>query len=511
MKDLYEKKCKKIYWLRPSYSRRRNNYAIIASCILLVPVAVYAFLFMFLIDTRFDLSVFSGQSILQLFEAKEAYDDHLPLDCLIWNQTSTCPKYYPTSHKNLDGISVKTCPDYFRWIHEDLRHWRDTGITREMVEVAGKSAHFRLAIVEGKAYIEKFRKSFQTRDLFTMWGFQQLLRRYPGRVPDLELMFDCGDRPVLNIKPFRGPNPGPPPLFSYCSDPWSLDIVMPDWSFWGWAETNQKPWDIALKDIKEGNKRVKWKDREPYAYWKGNPSVSPIRMDLLKCNVNHTSHLDWDTRLFVQDWKKESTHGFKQSNVQDQCTHRYKIYVEGWGWSVSEKYILACDSPTLYITLHYYSFFARGLEPLKHFWPIRETDKCKSLKFAVEWGNNHTSKAQEMGKESSRFTQDDMNMEHVYDYMLHLLTEYAKLLRFKPSVPTNAMELCSESMVCLSNGIWKKFMEDSLVQHPAKTNPCTLPPPYDPTTIKDIIDNRTRTIRQVEMWEDEYWKNQPPI
>lgn len=70
---------------------------------------------------------------------------------------------------------------------------------------------------------------------------------------------------------------------------------------------------------------------------------------------------------------------------------RYKIYVEGWAWSVSEKYILACDSPTLYITPHYYTFFARGLTPLKHFWPIRDTDKCKSLKFAVEWGNNHNS------------------------------------------------------------------------------------------------------------------------
>lgn len=65
-------------------------------------------------------------------------------------------------------------------------------------------------------------------------------------------------------------------------------------------ETNQKPWEITLKDIKEGNKRVKWKERVPYAYWKGNPGVSPIRSDLVKCNVNQTSHVDWNTRLFFQ-------------------------------------------------------------------------------------------------------------------------------------------------------------------------------------------------------------------
>lgn len=78
--------------------------------------------------------------------------------------------------------------------------------------------------------------------------------------------------------------------------------------------------------------------------------------------------------------------------------NRYKIYVEGWAWSVSEKYILACDSPTLYINPHYYTFFSRGMTPLEHFWPIRETNKCRSLKFGVEWGNHHTSKV------SSHFT-----------------------------------------------------------------------------------------------------------
>lgn len=177
--------------------------------------------------------MFSGRSILQTKITKEEHD--FPLDCRTWNQTPTCPKNYPTTHKNLDRSSNKTCPDYFRWIHEDLRHWRGTGITRDMVERAKWNAHFRLVILDGKAYVERFRKSIQTRDLFTLWGFQQLLRRYPGRVPDLELIFDCDDRPVFNAKQyFRRPNPGPPPLFKYCSDPWSLDIVSPDWSFWGW-------------------------------------------------------------------------------------------------------------------------------------------------------------------------------------------------------------------------------------------------------------------------------------
>lgn len=135
---------------------------------------------------------------------------------------------------NRDRPSNATCPPHFRWIHEDLQPWRETGITREMVERARRTAHFRVIIVDGRVYVEKYRGSIQTRDLFTLWGLLQLVRWYPRKLPDLELMFDCDDRPVVRSSDFLGPNAGPPPLFRYCSDESSLDIVFPDWSFWGW-------------------------------------------------------------------------------------------------------------------------------------------------------------------------------------------------------------------------------------------------------------------------------------
>lgn len=68
---------------------------------------------------------------------------------------------------------------------------------------------------------------------------------------------------------------------------------------------------------------------------------------------------------------------------------RYKIFVEGRAWSVSNKYILACDSPALFVSTHFHDFFSRGLMPGLHYWPIREDDKCSSIKFAVDWGNKH--------------------------------------------------------------------------------------------------------------------------
>ncbi|OMO78724.1 Adenosine deaminase/editase, partial [Corchorus capsularis] len=339
-----------------------------------------------------DSSLFSGVSsrqnlILASNTTKTREKLEFPLRCPTGNLT--CPKDYPTKH-DPESSSRTTCPSFFRWIHEDLRPWREIGISREMIEGARRTAHFRLVIVKGKAYVEKYRNAIQTRDVFTLWGILQLLRLYPGRLPDMELMFDCDDRPVVRSRDFQGPKASPPPVFRYCANEASLDIVFPDWSFWGWAETNIRPWKNILEDIKVGNKKTEWKDRVPYAYWRGNPHVAPTRKDLMKCNV--TEQNDWKTLLYIQDWNMESREGYKQSNLEDQCTHRYKIYTEGWAWSVSEKYILACDSMTLYIKSGFYDFFVRGMVPLQHYWPIRENSKCTSLKFAVEWGNLHPDK-----------------------------------------------------------------------------------------------------------------------
>ncbi|CAL5364372.1 unnamed protein product [Camellia sinensis] len=436
----------------------------------------------------------------------------IPLNCSSSNLTRTCPtNYYPTRfhlQDDQDRSSPAMCPEYFRWIHEDLRPWRETGITRDMVERAKRTANFRLVIVNGRAYIEKYRRAFQTRDIFTHWGILQLLRRYPGKLPDLDLMFDCVDWPVIKSMDYRGPNAtSPPPLFRYCGDDATLDIVFPDWSFWGWPEISIKPWEGLLEDLKGGNKRKGWMEREAYAYWKGNPVVAATRMDLLKCNVSDKH--DWGARVYAQNWIQESQQGYKQSDLASQCIHRYKIYIEGSAWSVSEKYILACNSVTFVVKPHYYDFFTRGLMPVHHYWPIRDNDKCRSIKFAVDWGNNHKQKAQAIGKAASDFIQEDLKMDYVYDYMFHLLNEYAKLMRYKPTVPKKAIELCSEIMACRAEGLQKKFMMESMVKGPATdTSPCTMPPPYDPHALHSLLRRKANSERQVELWEKKFWENQ---
>ncbi|RWV87086.1 hypothetical protein BHE74_00043119, partial [Ensete ventricosum] len=159
----------------------------------------------------------------------------MPITLTCSNQTSpTCKR----SSNMVSALSLTTsqqsptCPEYFRWIHEDLRPWKSTGITKEMVEGAQKLATFRLVVLDGRVYVEEYFGRSMTRNVFTLWGVLQLVNRYPGRVPDLDLMFNCMDQPSVRSAEYSSLTL--PPVFHYCKDDQTSDILFPDWSFWGW-------------------------------------------------------------------------------------------------------------------------------------------------------------------------------------------------------------------------------------------------------------------------------------
>ncbi|KAB8107044.1 hypothetical protein EE612_041611 [Oryza sativa] len=418
----------------------------------------------------------------------------IPFTCGSGNDTGTCPRYAASAPAPAPASmsppppqtsTVDYCPSYFRHIELDLAAWVASGISREAVERGRRQAHFRLLVVGGRAYVETYRRAFQTRDVFTQWGILQLLRRYPGRVPDLDLMFNCDDMPEVRAAAYPD-RAAAPPLFRYCKDPSTLDVLFPDWSFWGWPEVNIRPWAPLLAEMAEEKARLPWSRREPYAYWKGNPDVSPLRQELLRCN--HSLPPDDTVRLYRQDWGFANRNAFRDSNLARQCRHRYKLYVQGRSWSVSRKYILACDSPVLAVATPYQDFFSRGLAAGKHYWPIdpSRSKLCRDIRFAVRWGNAHPAQAQRMGLAGSAFATDDMAMDYVYDYMLHVLTRYASLLRYKPTVPDRAVELCPESMACPRRGRDRDFMMQSREQYVADYQPCTIPPP--PLTADDATN-----------------------
>ncbi|GAB4861790.1 hypothetical protein Ancab_037047 [Ancistrocladus abbreviatus] len=299
-------------------------------------------------------------------------------------------------------------------------------------------------------------------------GILQQLRLYPGRLPDLYIMFECGDVPVIKKENYTGNEANAPPWFHYYKAGFTLDIISPDWSFWGWPEINIKAWEASKDDLREGNKKVHWMDRLLYAFWKGNLYTSD-RMRLLDCNS--TEH--WgvggacDTGLgcgnltWVQDFK------FSRSVLPQFC-----------------------------------EFFTRSLQPIKHYWPINPNDLCRSIKFAVDLGNKHTErvKTHKIGRAGNNFVQQELMMNYVYDYIFHLLNEYGKLLRYKPTIPEGAVEVCSGTLACQMEGLDRKFKMDTTVKGPSLTNPCSMPPPQDPQMVKDFLVKQEKIRKKVDKW-----------
>jgi len=212
----------------------------------------------------------------------------VPIPFTCGNETTPqplkCPATGTPARRLPAGGPAPSCPDYFRYI--DLRPWRGSGITREAVERARPHAYFRLVVVGGRAYVETYHRAYQTRDVFTQWVILQLIRRYPGRVPDLDIMFACDDPGQVRAADFPSPAEAPP-VFRYSKDASTLDVVFPDWSFWGWPEVGIRPWTQMLEEVARENERVRWPERQPYAFWKGAPARFRIRHELMRCNASN--------------------------------------------------------------------------------------------------------------------------------------------------------------------------------------------------------------------------------
>jgi Glycosyl transferase family 90 len=100
---------------------------------------------------------------------------------------------------------------------------------------------------------------------------------------------------------------------------------------------------------------------------------------------------------------------------------------------------------------------------------------------------------------------EKLKMKNVYDYMFHLFSEYGKLMKYKPTIPPNATELCSELMACPVQENEHKFMMDSIVHRPSEVGPCELQPPFSDVELNTILRRKENLIKQVESWEEKSW------
>jgi len=85
------------------------------------------------------------------------------------------------------------------------------------------------------------------------------------------------------------------------------------------------------------------------------------------------------------------------------------------------------------------------------------------------------TQAEAIGKKAQALM-EELDMDQIYGYMYHLISEYAKLQDFKPTPPSSAQEMCLDTILCLADEKQRQMLESSYAS-PATYVPCTLSQP----------------------------------
>eukprot|EP00897_Mesotaenium_endlicherianum_P002230 jgi/Mesen1/2034/ME000148S01125 len=401
-----------------------------------------------------------------------------------------------------DGNISKSCPAWFSHIKSDLQPWEERGgIRKPAVENARlNGASFRLQIINGSLYVQHFAPCYQTRAMFTIWGpcYQtramftiwgvlQLLDRYGGQVPDVELMLECNDGPRISRDALRkakqqpqepqqqqeeDEEKDPPLMLKYCTTARHLHAVWPDWSFWGWPEVKIQEWETTRSKIMTAAARLPWAQRKPLAFWKGAMWVAPaVRKPVVEC-CDAPRH-KWGVESYNTQWLEELDS--PAARLENQCGHRYKVYVEGRAWSVSLKYIVACGSPTLFLRSVYDDFVTRALANGTHYLLVpspAEAPVCPNLEKVVDWGNEHLQEAQAIGEAGASVMSNEVDMGHVYDYMLHFLQHYGSLQQYSIQREPAAEPVSKESLLKSASETGRSYLLE--VGPQVSGSPCIL-------------------------------------
>ncbi|KAH7522676.1 hypothetical protein FEM48_Zijuj07G0163900 [Ziziphus jujuba var. spinosa] len=89
---------------------------------------------------------------------------------------------------------------------------------------------------------------------------------------------------------------------------------------------------------------------------------------------------------------------------------------------------------------------------------IGEVEQAKQAFKDFNVGDQCTHRG--IGKAGSKFIQENVKMKYAYDYLFHVLDEYAKQLKFKPSIKTSwSRRNINGGLFCKSGMLFKWDME----------------------------------------------------
>ncbi|KAM8871950.1 protein O-glucosyltransferase 1 [Synchiropus picturatus] len=321
------------------------------------------------------------------------------------------------------------CSCHLSVLKADLRPF-ERGITEEFMASTvqrGLGTHYQ--IIGHKLYREHT-CMFPAR----CSGVEHFILEVIERLPDMEMVVNVRDYPQVPswVQPTL-------PVFSFSKTVDYQDIMYPAWTFWEggpavWPiyPTGLGRWDLMRDDLKKSAASWPWKKKVSKGFFRGS-RTSPDRDPLVLLSRENPDLVDAEYTK-NQAWKSDKdTLGrpaAKEIPLVDHCKYKYLFNFRGVAASFRLKHLFLCGSLVFHVGEEWLEFFYPQLKPWVHYIPVKQD--LSDLRELLQFVNENDAIAQEIATRGQQFIQDHLRMEDVSCYWERLLTEYSRILKYKP-------------------------------------------------------------------------------
>nr|XP_055060650.1 protein O-glucosyltransferase 1 isoform X1 [Misgurnus anguillicaudatus] len=270
-------------------------------------------------------------------------------------------------------------------------------------------------------------------------GVEHFILKVIDKLPDLEVIINVRDYPQVP----RWVQPVLPVLsFSKTSD--YQDIMYPAWTFWEggpaiWPiyPTGLGRWDLMRDDLNKSAAQWPWKKKSPKGFFRGSRTSSE-RDPLILLSREAPDVVDAEYTK-NQAWKSEKdTLGSppaKEIPLVDHCKYKYLFNFRGVAASFRLKHLFLCGSLVFHVGEEWIEFFYPQLKPWVHYIPVKQD--LSDLRELLQFVKENDGVAEEIAMRGQKFILDHLRMEDVYFYWERLLTDFSKLLKYRPKRNSN--------------------------------------------------------------------------
>ncbi|XP_034720401.1 protein O-glucosyltransferase 1 [Etheostoma cragini] len=334
------------------------------------------------------------------------------------------------------------CSCHLSVLRDDLRPFKGR-ISEDLMAAAvqrGVGTHYQ--IIGHKLYREH-NCMFPAR----CSGVEHFILDVIDRLPDLEMVVNVRDYPQV-------PNWVQPtlPVFSFSKTADYQDIMYPAWTFWEggpavWPiyPTGLGRWDLMRDDLKKSAAQWPWKKKESKGFFRGS-RTSPERDPLILLSREAPELVDAEYTK-NQAWRSEKdTLGrppAKEIPLVDHCKYKYLFNFRGVAASFRFKHLFLCGSLVFHVGDEWQEFFYPQLKPWVHYIPVKQdlSDVRELLQFVKE----NDAIAEEIATRGKEFILVHLRMQDVSCYWERLLTEFSRLLTYKPKRKNNFNQIVHRS------------------------------------------------------------------